>query len=85
MTKKSDTDTEEETSDEVSQPGALAIDSPEREGNDIPTLLGTGAPMVKVRANANINGLRVGQTGTFIQSEELRLQTQQGFLTVVAE
>lgn len=81
MVKKPDTDTE--TSDEESKSGTLAIDSPEREGNDIPSLLGSGAPMVKVRANANINGLRVGQTGTFILSEELRLQAQQGFLTVL--
>jgi hypothetical protein len=62
---------------------AIAIDSDEREGNDIPTLIGSGAPMITIQANMNIMGLQTGEVGTFLQTEELRLLAQQGNVSVV--
>lgn len=61
----------------------IAVDDVEREGNDIPSLIGSGAPMITIRANTNIQGLAVGEVGTFIQNEEIRLQVQQGLASVV--
>lgn len=77
MTKKS------EETEPVSEGKPLDVDSTEREGNDIPSLVGSGAPMVKIRANVNYMGLRPGQEGVFIQSEELRLGIQGELATLV--
>lgn len=73
--------------DDVPQPnarhGKIDIDSPEREGNDIPSLLGSGAPNIKVRAIVGSHGIPQGGTQTVVQTEEVRLLVQQGLLEVV--
>jgi len=65
------------------RPKAIDIDSNEREGNDVATLVGSGAPFITVKANMNIMGLQTGEIGTFIQTEEIRLLAQSGFVSVV--
>lgn len=82
MSKKNEDESVEAEPEKVDS--EISVDSNEREGNDIPSLIGSGAPMITIRANTNIQGLAVGEVGTFIQSEEIRLQVQQGLASVVA-
>lgn len=60
-------------------------DTNRREGNDIAQLVGSGTPMVKVKARANLAayGLAAGEQGTFVQTENLRLDVANGYLEVV--
>lgn len=78
MTKK-----QEEGVDQEDQTQEITAESDAREGNDLAVLVGSGAPLVKVRANVVLGDLRPGQVGTFIRTEELRMQVQQGLASFV--
>lgn len=62
-----------------------AKDETELEGNDLPSLVGSGAPMVTIRANARVFGLAEGATGSFVQTEDIRLAAKNGLVTIVDE
>ncbi len=92
MVKKSAESTESKDSEKTDEPEsepteteAIEIDSDEREGNDVNSLIGSGAPMIKIRAKVRVQGLEVGETGTFVRTEEIRLQIQNGLAEEVNE
>ncbi len=66
------------------EPQPISIESDEREGNNVAALVGSGAPMITVKANVGCLGLSAGDEATFVQTEEVRLNIQNENLSVVA-
>lgn len=64
----------EQTSDVIEGPPA---------GTEAPALVGSGAPMVQVRANAGVLGLSAGQIGNFARLPEVEANIDNGNLSVV--
>lgn len=62
-----------------------AKDETELEGNDLPSLVGAGAPMVTIKANARVFGLEEGAKGSFIKTEDIRLAAQNGLVDIIDE
>jgi hypothetical protein len=57
------------------------VDTPDPEP---PSLVGSGAPMVTLRANAGCLGLSAGEVATFAESEETKALVANGIASLVS-
>jgi hypothetical protein len=75
-TDKDDTEQQGDVTPDESVESAADLDQPE-------SLVGSGTPMLRVRAHARVLGLAPGQTNTVVDSDEVRANARVGNLTIL--